>query len=356
MDHESFMKEALALAAKGFPAVAPNPVAGCVIVHQDKIVARGYHEVYGGPHAEVNAISQLAADVNPAECTLYVTLEPCSHFGKTPPCADLIIEKKFGRVVVATSDPNPLVSGAGVNKLKAAGIEVIEGVLKNEARDLNRRFITFHEKKRPYVVIKWAQTADGFVSRYPVPQERDQNLITREEARHYVHEMRANNMAIMVGKNTVLRDNPRLTTRHAQGRNPIRMFIDRKLEVTRHYNVFNTDAPTWIFNDYTEEDQDHISYLRIDFSKNVVEQICNRLYAKNIQSLLVEGGTMLLTEFIRTDIWDEVLVFQNPDLVFGTGIKAPEFAIKNTFELIGEDKLYRHLRNETMTTGKALEI
>ncbi|MBL7917041.1 MAG: bifunctional diaminohydroxyphosphoribosylaminopyrimidine deaminase/5-amino-6-(5-phosphoribosylamino)uracil reductase RibD, partial [Bacteroidia bacterium] len=202
--NESFILRTLTLAQKGLGAVSPNPLVGCAIVKDGEIVAEGYHQKFGEAHAEVNAINNLPKDINPADCTLYVNLEPCSHQGKTPPCADLIISKGFKKVVIANMDTNPLVGGKGIEKLRTAGIEVITGVCEQEAKFLNRRFFTFHEKKRPYIILKWAQTADGFISKLPVPADRNKNLISGEASRKLVHQMRAEEDAILVGKNTVI--------------------------------------------------------------------------------------------------------------------------------------------------------
>lgn len=324
MAHSSFMQHALDLAAKGWPAVAPNPMVGCVIVHENKIIAEGYHQKYGEAHAEVNAIAALPVNADVSGCTLYVTLEPCAHFGKTPPCADLIIKTGFKKVIVCNTDPNPLVSGKGIAKLREAGIEVLTGVLEQEGSKLNKRFFTFHEKKRPYIILKWAQTADGFISKWPVPKERSDNTISTPEHQIKVHEMRASEMAIMVGKNTVMRDNPSLTTRLVPGKNPLRIFIDKKLEVPSTFNIYSEDAETWVFNETREEIKGHIRYIMVDFSSNALKQILTRLYESNIQSLIVEGGSTLLNHFITEGLYDEMSVFTNPDLKFGSGVKAPD--------------------------------
>lgn len=342
--HEFYMQQALDLARKGWPLVAPNPMVGCVIVNGDVVVATGYHERFGEKHAEVFAIENFIANCQlpTADCILYVTLEPCSHFGKTPPCADLIMSKGFKTVVVACMDPNPLVAGNGVKKLQNAGIEVITGILQKEAQELNKRFITYFEKKRPYYILKWAQTQDGFISKLPLPVNREENKISGSEAQELVHTLRAEVMGIMVGKNTVLNDNPKLTTRLVKGENPTRIFIDRKLEVPLDHHIYNQEAPTIIFNGLKEEQKGNHRFIKIDFTQNILEQVSGKLYDLNFQSVLVEGGAILLNDFIEQHLWDEALVFQNPDLNFGQGVKAPAFALRNTFELVGNDKLYRH--------------
>jgi diaminohydroxyphosphoribosylaminopyrimidine deaminase/5-amino-6-(5-phosphoribosylamino)uracil reductase len=347
------MKAALDLARQGWPGVAPNPMVGCVIVKDNKIIASGYHEKFGGPHAEVNAINNLPPKTDPVSCTMYVTLEPCRHQGKTGPCADLIIERGFKTVVVGCKDPNPLVSGSGVRKLLEAGIDVFPGILEKETRELNKRFITFFEKKRPYIILKWAITSDGFISR-ELPARREDNWISRREAQEMVHRLRSECAAVLVGKNTVLNDNPMLTTRLVEGKNPTRVFIDQKLEVPREFNIYNSQADTIVFNGIKDEHAGHITFVRIDFGGNVIDQVIHRLYQLNLQSVLVEGGAFLLSEFISQKLWDEALVFQNPDIAFGKGIRAPVFPLKNTFELIGEDKLYRHSCNETFVPAGGL--
>lgn len=348
MNHEYYMQMALDLAKQGWPDVAPNPMVGCVIVHNNEVAATGFHKRYGEPHAEVVAINALPAHIPAKECILYVSLEPCSHHGKTPPCTDLIISKNFKTVVIACKDPNPRVSGDGIRKLGEAGIEVITGILEKNAREQNKHFITFFEQQRPYFILKWAITADGFISKVPVPKDKKENIITRQEAQVYVHRLRAEVMAIFVGKNTVLSDNPLLTTRLVPGKNPVRLFIDKNLEVPQTNNIYNNEAKTIVFNALKEEENDHVRFIKLAFDTDVLPQICKKLYQLQIQSVLVEGGAFLVNEFVKHDLWDEVLVFQNPDLYFKEGLKGPEFALKNTFELVGDDKLFHHFKNETL--------
>lgn len=335
------MQLALDLAKKGWPVVAPNPMVGCIVVFNDIIIAKGYHKKYGDSHAEVNAINDLPENINPSDCIMYVTLEPCSHYGKTPPCADLIIKKGFKKVVVCNLDPNPLVAGQGIEKLKNAGIEVLTGVLEQNGRNLNRRFFTFYEKKRPYIILKWAQTADGYISKMPIPVNRIDNLITGNEAQTYSHNLRANEMAIMVGKNTVLYDNPKLTTRHVKGNNPLRLFIDKDLSVSTNFNVYDNSANTIVFNRLKEDIEGNISFVKLDFSENIIIQIIEKLVDLKIQSLIIEGGAKLLTSFINAKLFDEILVFENPELKFEKGIKSPQVNFKEKFELVGSDKLYK---------------
>ena len=342
MNREELMRRALVLAKQGQGRVAPNPMVGCVIVYDDKIVAEGYHQKYGEAHAEVNAIAQIPKHITPSQCTLYVTLEPCSHFGKTPPCADLIIQKGFKKVVVAAVDPNPLVAGKGIQKLKDAGIAVDSGVLEKEAKDLNREFLTFQIKKRPYIVLKWAQSADGFIGRKSSPDRPFDNKISGDQAQRMVHELRAGFMGIMVGKNTVLNDNPHLTTRLVPGNNPIRLVIDQSLSIPKHFNVFNDEAKTIVFNGLKEESALGISLVNINFGLNILPQIMEYLYAQRISSVLVEGGSMLLSAFIAADLWDEAYVIENSEMFLGDGIQAPTFQKIEGWKSIGNDR-FAHL-------------
>lgn len=340
MNHQQAMQRALDLAKKGKGHVAPNPLVGCMIVHDGKIVAEAYHEKFGEAHAEVNAIHVLPDSFNPVGATLYVTLEPCSHFGKTPPCADLIIKTGFKKVVVAVQDPNPKVSGRGIQKLREAGIEVIVGVLEAEAKALNKAFFTFHQKQRPHLILKWAQTGDGFISRLPVPKNNSENKISGAEAHQTVHALRSELIGIMVGKNTVLSDNPHLTTRLVEGKNPIRIVIDKNLEIPSTYNVFSKEAKTIVFNGIKDELHENISLIKLDFEKEILSQMLAKLYQLQIQSILVEGGSTLLQSFIDARLWDEAYVFENPDLKFGHGFNAPVFEKGTDFKMLGKDRLF----------------
>jgi diaminohydroxyphosphoribosylaminopyrimidine deaminase/5-amino-6-(5-phosphoribosylamino)uracil reductase len=342
MNHSDYMQKALQLAEFGWPKVAPNPMVGCVIVKDGKVIAEGYHKEYGGPHAEVNAINSLAPDFDFSDCTLYVNLEPCSHQGKTPPCSDLLVTKKFKKVVICNVDTNPLVGGKGIERLKKAGIEVESGILETEGRELNKRFFTFHEKKRPYIILKWAQTNDGFISKNPIPQNKSENWITDKESKKLVHKWRAQEQAIMVGTNTVLNDNPELTVRLAEGKNPIRIVLDKELKLKSDSAIFNTNAETLVFTGLEKTSINTIKFFKIDFTDNVLEQILNKLYTLNISSIIIEGGTTLLQSFINENLWDEARVFINPDKNFGSGIKAPAFDLNRAHQQkSGADNLYQ---------------
>ena len=333
------MQRCLELAVKGLGNVAPNPMVGCVIVCDGEIVAEGYHEQYGSGHAEPNAIKQVS-DAILKKSTLYVTLEPCSHHGKTPPCADLIISKGIKKVVIGNLDSNPLVSGRGIQKLKEAGIEVEYRVLDKECKELNKRFFTFHEKKRPYIILKWAQTQDGFISRIPLPENKEDNWITGKESKDLVHQWRGDEQAILIGYNSALVDNPLLTTRLVKGKNPVRLIIDKNLDLPHNLNIFNNDAKTIVFNSIKSSDDDNIRYVRIDF-QNMIQEILNECYVLNISSVIIEGGTKTINEFIQKNTWDEARLFVNPNKVFKQGIAAPVISFNQSAPTqIGDDLLY----------------
>lgn len=339
--NEHYMKRCFELALKGLGQVAPNPMVGCVIVKDGEIIAEGYHKEYGKAHAEVNAINVLGPSFDFSDCTLFVNLEPCSHQGKTPPCSDLLVTKKFKKVVICNTDTNPLVGGKGIERLKNEGIEVESGILEKEGRELNKRFFTFHEKKRPYIILKWAQTNDGFVSKNPIPQNKSENWITGEESKKLVHEWRAQEQAIMIGTTTALNDNPELTVRLAKGKNPIRIVLDKDLKLPSTLNIFNDTAETLVFTGLQKTSTNNINYFKIDFSAKVLEQVLNTLYTLNISSVIIEGGTTLLQSFINENLWDEARVFVNPDKNYGSGIKAPPFNLsKAPQERSGGDNLF----------------
>lgn len=333
------MQRAIELAKQGLGSVAPNPMVGCVIVKHDKIIAEGYHQQYGGLHAEPNAM-RLLSDEELSEASLYVSLEPCSHFGKTPPCADLIIDKKIKEVFIGSLDTNPLVSGKGVQKLKDAGIKVEYGILEKECRELNKRFFTFHEKKRPYIILKWAQTADGFISRWPLPQNKDDNWITCNESKKMVHQWRSLEQAILIGYNTLVNDNPSLTTRLVKGKNPTRLVMCRDIPFLQDYQVFSNEAKTVLFNTVKDDHFHSVDFVKVDW-QNKINQILDYCFKNNISSLIVEGGTNTIYQFLNANVWDEARVFVNPNLNFTIGIQAPDFDLTNIETLVsGTDLLY----------------
>lgn len=324
---EQYMLRALELAKLGSGSVSPNPLVGCVIVHQDTIIGEGWHQVYGQAHAEVNAINAVADKSLLKESTVYVTLEPCSHFGKTPPCAHLLIEKNVKRVVICNVDSNPLVSGKGIDKLHVAGIDVMKGVLEEQGRALNKRFFTLMEKKRPYIILKWAQTADGFIAR----ENYDSKWISDEYSRQLVHKWRAEEDAILVGSSTALHDNPTLNVRGWTGRDPVRVVIDKSLKLPANLNLFKGPQRTICYNLKEEKTQDNVHYAKIgeeQFIQELIKDLCTR----KIQSIIVEGGAKTLQAFIDANLWDEARVFCAP-VSFEKGIAAPHIKGKKTAEI-----------------------
>ncbi len=345
-DDKKYMHRCLQLAKLGKGNVAPNPMVGCVIVHQHKIIGEGYHKRLGEPHAEVNAIQSVKNKSILSKSKLYVNLEPCSHVGRTPPCTDLIIEYNIPETIVGMIDPNKIVAGKGIEKLKNNGCIVKTGILENESKNLNKRYLKFIEKKRPYIILKWAQTLDGFID-----LERNQNSpiepnwITNKTARILVHKWRNEEQAIMVGTNTIEKDNPNLTNRHWYGKSPIRIVIDKDLKLNKNYNIYNNHAQTIIYNQLNNRNENNLNFIKINFNKNIIPQILNDLYIKEIQSVLVEGGRKLLLSFIDINIWDEARVFIGPKM-FEQGIKAPSISGKKTyFNAIGNSKLIYYINN-----------
>lgn len=334
-----YMRICLELASNGYGYVAPNPMVGCVIVENGQIIAQGWHKKFGGDHAERDALNKLKGrDLSNA--TLYVNLEPCNHFGKTPPCTLAIIESGIKNVVVGCTDPNLKVQGKGIERLREHGIHVVDSIIENDCRFFNRRFFTYHKHKRPYIILKWAQTYDGYISKIPVPLNREENLITGQEAQAVSHSWRSEEQAISVGKYTVLADNPYLTVRYCEGKNPTRVIIDSRLEIPSTYNIFNHQAPTLIINRIKDEKHENIEWVKINEELDFLDQFCTILYERNILSVIVEGGLTLLEQFIYNDLWDEARVFEAPK-VFGKGISAPDFEYqlgKKTFA--GKDALY----------------
>lgn len=315
-DDTKYMLRALQLAKLGLGTVSPNPMVGCVIVHENKIIGEGFHQKYGGPHAEVFAINSVKNTELLSKSTLYVTLEPCSHFGKTPPCADLIVGHKIPNVVVCNVDPNPLVAGKGILKLLQAGVNVKSNICTELGHELNKRFFSFYSKKRPYVFLKWAQTKDNFLAK----QNFDSKWISNQYARQVVHQVRANEDAILVGFNTAFYDNPTLTVREIAGKNPLRILIDKNLQIPNNFAIFNTDSKTIVVNKILTQSSENIEYIQSDCS---VSTILDILYSKQIQSLVVEGGSATLQNFIAANLWDEAWVFESKTC-FEKGIKSPK--------------------------------
>lgn len=316
------MQRCIQLAESAAGYVAPNPMVGAVLVHENRIIGEGYHQQYGGPHAEVhciNSVKEADRHLIP-QSTIYVSLEPCAHFGKTPPCADLIIEKKIPHVVIGCRDPFKQVDGKGVEKLQAAGIQVTMNVLEQECKTLNKRFITFHKEHRPYIVLKWAQTANGKIAG---EAGGERLLISNEFTNRLVHKWRSEEAAILVGTNTALFDDPSLTTRLWKGANPMRLVVDTNLRLPSSLQLFNKQVKTIVFNSLKHEEQENLLHYQVTQDVNLVHQMANALYQLKVQSVLVEGGAQLLQSFIDEGLWDEIRVITNNEQVVANGLPAP---------------------------------
>ena len=334
---EQYMKRCLDLAIKGIGNVAPNPMVGCVIVDEDKIIGEGYHQKFGEAHAEVNAVTSVPDELKHRlpHSTLYVNLEPCSHFGKTPPCADMIVRHKIKRVVIGSFDPNPKVAGKGIQKLREAGIEVTIEVLKEESDFLNRRFVVFHRRHRPYVILKWAKTSDDFLA----PDEPKQIWLTGDESKKLVHQWRSEEQAILVGKHTVEIDDPELTARLVEGNNPVRLTIDKTLSLPVSKKIFRQNAKQFLYNNVESKPGDWLSLVKLDFEKDLHSQIMDHLVSQQIQSVIIEGGPSTLKQFIDLNLWDEARIFTTGHK-FKSGKKTPLLMGKvASDEMIGSDKL-----------------
>jgi len=323
------MHRCLELAKNGLGTTYPNPMVGSVIVYDDKIIGEGWHKKSGEPHAEVNAVNSVKDKSLLKKATIYVSLEPCNHFGKTPPCCDLILKNEIPNIVIGTVDPNAKVAGNGIKKLIEAGKNVTVGILEAECNDLNKRFFTFHQKKRPFVILKWAESKDGFIS--PLTKlEQKPVWITNEYSRQLVHKWRSEEQAILVGTQTVIEDNPKLDVRNWTGTNPIRIILNQNNRIPKGSHIFDNQVKTIIFSSLTNTfNQENSIFEVIDFKQNLAEQILNALYKHQIQSVIIEGGAKTLQTFIDKNLWDEARVFvgnQN----FITGTKAPKLALKNT--------------------------
>ena len=317
---ELFMRRALELAGNGRGSVSPNPLVGCVIVHDGKIVSEGWHKKYGQAHAEVNAINALDNKDLLKSATLYVNLEPCSHTGKTPPCADLIVGHHLKKVVIANTDSNPLVAGGGIKKLRNAGIEVVVGLLNREGSELNKRFFTYIEKKRPYIILKWAETSDGFLAR----NNHNSRWISSEFSRQLVHKWRSEEDAVLVGSGTAWYDNPTLNVREWTGRNPVRVVIDRYLKLGHNQHLFDHSQKTICYNLVQDDVHKNLLLAKLP-EENFFDSMIDHLYRQNIQSIIVEGGAHILNAFIENKLWDEARVFVSPQK-FISGIASPRLA------------------------------
>ncbi|PIF01342.1 MAG: riboflavin biosynthesis protein RibD [Maribacter sp.] len=321
-----FMERAIQLAQNGLGSTAPNPMVGAVFVQGNRIIGEGYTSAYGGGHAEVNAIDSVPDKSLLSKSTLYVTLEPCSHYGKTPPCADLIIKHKIPNVVIGTVDPHEKVKGEGIARLKESGCKVTVGLLEDACREHHKRFITFHQEQRPFIILKWAETKDGFMA--PLASKRNNKVqpywISNNYSRQLVHKWRSEEQAILVGTNTVMEDDPKLNVREWSGKSPIRIIIDKNLRIQGEYHIFDQEVETIVITEVEDTSlrRKGVDYEQIRFSGNLPEQICQVLYKRNITSVLVEGGAQTLTSFITSGLWDEARIFLGKN-TFKEGIKAP---------------------------------
>ena len=337
---EIYMHRCLELAKLGEGHVAPNPMVGAVLVHTEKIIGEGYHQTHGQAHAEVNCINSVNEENKDliSRSTLYVSLEPCVHHGKTPPCTDLILENKIPKVVVGCRDPFDKVNGKGIEKLKTAGVEVVTNILEKECIKLNKAFFTFHTKHRPYIILKWAQTANGKIAN----GNHSKVFISNEFTNRLVHKWRSEVTSILIGTNTALSDDPELTVRSWQGKNPTRLVIDMNLNLSKSLKIFNSQAYTIIFNAIKHNEQNNILYYQLTKGPNLIHQIINALYELNIQSVIVEGGAKTLQSFIDEKMWDETRIITNEQMTIEHGLAAPELSsFKQThLENILTDKIH----------------
>lgn len=338
-NHEDYIARCIELAKNGFGTTYPNPMVGSVIVYNGEIIGEGWHQKAGEPHAEVNAIQSVKDPSLLDKATIYVSLEPCSHFGKTPPCCDLIIKNKIPNVVIGTVDSNIKVAGNGIKRLQEAGANVIVGILEKECYELNQRFFTFHEKKRPYIILKWAETQDGFIA--PLQKEEQKPVwITNLNSRQLVHKWRTEEQAILVGTQTVIDDNPQLNARDWNGNNPIRVVIDQNNRIPKKAHILDNQTKTIVFSTKKSTPSiENIFFEVIDFLQNIAQQIADKLFQHQIQSVIIEGGAQTLQTFIDANLWDEARVFIG-NSTFRKGVNAP---ILNTTpfkkEKIGTDEL-----------------
>lgn len=316
---ELYIKRCIELAGKALGKTYPNPLVGSVIVHNGEIIGEGYHHKAGENHAEINAINSVKNKDLIPESTIYVSLEPCAHFGKTPPCALKIKELGFKKVVIGAMDSHDKVNGKGKKIIQDAGIEAISGILEKECIELNKRFFTYHEKKRPYIILKWAESGDGFLDKDFKPTAVSNTLVNQ-----FVHQLRADEHAILVGTQTALNDNPSLTVRNAEGTNPVRILIDFDLKVPSGYNIYNNEAKTLVLNAVKESTEGSVQFIKIN-KDNFLPELMEALYKEQIQSVIIEGGRFTLQQFINANLWDEAIVIKNENLKLENGTKAPEF-------------------------------
>lgn len=352
--HEIYINRCLQLAENGLGRTYPNPMVGSVVVHKGKIIGEGWHQKAGEPHAEVNAINSVRDKSLFAHSAIFVSLEPCSHYGKTPPCSDLIIASGIKEVYIGTVDPFSQVAGRGIQKLMTAGCKVMVGILEKECQELNRRFFTFIKRERPYIILKWAESADGYISpKAPIQSERKPVWISNQYSRQLVHKWRSEEQGILVGTNTAIADNPSLTTRKWHGPDPVRIVVDRQQRIPGDSALFDGNARTIVIS---EKDPSafpaskHIEIVQVDFGRNLPLQICSILYNQGIQSVIIEGGSQTLQSFIKEELWDEARVFTGK-LRFGKGVRAPEFSgtLISEISILSDNlKIYRNDQNHTI--------
>lgn len=336
------MQRCLQLAAKGLADVSPNPMVGAVLVHEDQIIGEGYHQQFGGPHAEVNCINSVQEQHQGliAASTLYVSLEPCSHVGKTPPCANLILEKGIRKVVVACRDISDKVNGKGIELLKASSVEVIEGVLEEEAQKMNQRFFTFHTYKRPFIILKWAKSIEGFIGSL-----NERIKLSSNETDKLVHRWRSEEDAIWVGYSTAKIDNPQLNVRHIEGKNPIRIIYDKDLSLNSSLYLFDGNQATMYFNTHQHKIENKLEYIKIEHS-NYIEQILHHLHERQVMSVIVEGGAKLIQQFLDKNLWDEIRMIQT-NTSLDKGIASPQIQHNHPFMIlpVGTDHIH-YYKNE----------
>ncbi|MDR0830156.1 MAG: bifunctional diaminohydroxyphosphoribosylaminopyrimidine deaminase/5-amino-6-(5-phosphoribosylamino)uracil reductase RibD [Prevotellaceae bacterium] len=365
MNDKKYIFRCLQIASFAQGKTAPNPMVGAVIVCDDKIIGEGYHKFYGDAHAEVNAIKSVKNHELLTKSTIYVNLEPCSHFGKTPPCADLIIKSGIPKVVIGMCDPNPKVNGKGIARLRKAGIEVVVGVEEEACKEFNRRFLTNIEKCRPYIILKWAQTADGFIDKERQNADTEPLKISNGITKMLNHQLRTQEAAILVGTRTAFLDNPKLTVTKWHGKSPVRMFIDRNLTIPTDYNLYDNSVKTVVFchcgldpksiekhlraiaGQARNDKNKNIEFIKLNFSENIIPQILNYLYINHLESIIVEGGRQLLQSFLYQNLWDECHIETSPQII-EKGVKAPEFLSSKPCETM----FYEENRIEVFKNGK----
>lgn len=341
---EIYMQRCIDLAKNGLGTTYPNPLVGSVIVHNNKIIGEGWHRKSGDAHAEINAISSVKDHNLLKKSTLYVSLEPCSHYGKTPPCALKIVDLKFKKVVIGTIDPTRKVNGKGIEIIRSSGIEVITGILENKCKELNKRFLTYYLKKRPYITLKWAETLNKKIDNGGYRYQPF--WISNSFSIQKTHLLRSEEQSILVGKNTALIDNPNLTTRTIYGKNPIRLLIDKNLEIPLSHNILNEQANTFIFNQKISKSNNHLNYFKLNFEKDIIPQIMKLLYEKNIHSVIIEGGERTLQHFINLGMWDEAIIITS-QTILKNGTNAPTlYGSLINQELLG-DNFISYFRNSS---------